>query len=89
MIIVIQCAASKQPGAGHLLSASGKPVDFVADPRVAPADPARVYAKPDDLSDNGISWRGVLRRITKGPPATLLASIQLISSTKTGLIGDS
>ena len=30
MIIVIQCAAMKRSDAGHLLSASGKPVEFVA-----------------------------------------------------------
>jgi hypothetical protein len=60
MIIVIQCAAGKRPGAGHFVSPSGKPVVFVAKPLLAPADPAREYARPDDLSLTGLSWRNVL-----------------------------
>ncbi|MGH7833515.1 MAG: hypothetical protein ACREQK_07710, partial [Candidatus Binatia bacterium] len=36
MIVVIQCAASKCEDAGRLTTASGKPVDFVADPFAAP-----------------------------------------------------
>jgi hypothetical protein len=60
MIIVIQCAASKRLGAGHLVSASGKPVVFVAQPLLAPADPAHEYARPDDLFRTGLSWRRVL-----------------------------
>ena len=36
MIVVIQCAASKRGDAGHLTTASGRPVDFVADPQSAP-----------------------------------------------------
>jgi hypothetical protein len=38
MIVVIQCAASKRPDAGHFLTASGKLVDFVAQPQIAPRD---------------------------------------------------
>ncbi len=60
MIIVIQCAAGKRPGAGYLVSASGKPVVFVAQPLLAPADPAREYARPDGPSLTGLSWRNVL-----------------------------
>lgn len=60
MIIVIQCAGSKRSDAGHLVSPAGKPVIFVANPETAPADDAFVYARPDDLSDNGTSWRAVL-----------------------------
>ena len=37
MIIVIQCAASKQSGSGHLMSSGGKRIVFVADPKAAPA----------------------------------------------------
>jgi hypothetical protein len=62
MIFVIQCASSKRAGAGPLVSASGKPVIFVAEPLAAPSDPAREYARPDDLSDTGVSWRNVLLR---------------------------
>jgi hypothetical protein len=57
MIIVIQCAGRKRSGAGHLLSASAKPIIFVADPGCAPPDPDYEYARPDDLSGRGVSWR--------------------------------
>lgn len=60
MIIVIQCAASKRSDAGHLLSAMGKRIIFVANPEAAPADPAHEYARPDDPSGTGMSWRQVL-----------------------------
>jgi hypothetical protein len=60
MMVVIQCAASKQPEAGHLETAAGTPVRFVADPAAAPTDRAVVYARPDDPSDRGLPWRNVL-----------------------------
>jgi len=60
MIIVIQCAASKRSGARHLVSVTAKPVLFVAEPQAAPADPAHVYARPDDPSGAGMSWRQTL-----------------------------
>lgn len=60
MIIIIQCAASKQSCAGHLVTANGKRVVFVAQPQDATTDPAHAYARPDDLSDTGSSWRDVL-----------------------------
>jgi hypothetical protein len=62
MIVVIQCAGSKRCDAGYLLTASGKPVTFVADARAAAlADPANEYARPDDPSDTGASWRQMLK----------------------------
>jgi hypothetical protein len=67
MIVVIQCAASKRPHAGHLRTARGVPVEFVADPKVAPADPSLAYARSDDLSDDGTSWRQVLLNYNKEP----------------------
>jgi hypothetical protein len=54
---VIQCAARKQPDAGHLRDKDGRPVLFVADPANAPTDPDIVHARPDDISDQGITWR--------------------------------
>ena len=62
MIVVIQCAARKQADAGRLVTADGTPIEFVADPKSAPVDPAHVYARPDDLSDQSVSWRRVLLR---------------------------
>jgi hypothetical protein len=91
MIVVIQCAASKRPGAGHLVSASGKPVDFVADPPAAPADPERIYARPDDPSDEAIPWRRVLLKYnqdTEGNPLGLYPAYQLYENKIYGRLAD-
>ncbi|MDZ4723532.1 MAG: hypothetical protein SGI97_06480 [candidate division Zixibacteria bacterium] len=81
MIAVIQCAASKRTHAGHLFSAGGKPVVFVADPEAAPDDPAHEYARPDDLASNELSWRQELLKyneeVAKGNPLGLLPAYQL------------
>jgi hypothetical protein len=80
MIVVIQCAARKHPAAGHLMTSSGQPVFFVADPQAAPAEPAHVYARPDDRSDEGVSWRHVLLSYNKHPednPLGLYPAYQL------------
>jgi hypothetical protein len=61
VIVVIQCAARKRPGAGHLASSTGVPVTFVANLATAPPVKRGVYARPDDLSDTGTRWRDVLR----------------------------
>ncbi len=53
--IVIQCAASKTPRAGHLRTRDGQRVVFVARPDEAPPEPGVVYARPDDISDHGRS----------------------------------
>jgi hypothetical protein len=60
MIVVIQCAGSKRHDAGRLKTTRGKPVSFVARPDLAPANDSLVYARPDDISDDGRSWREVL-----------------------------
>lgn len=62
MIIVIQCAASKQSDAGHLITSDGKSVKFVAQPELAPSVTSFMYARPDDQSDENISWRQILLR---------------------------
>jgi len=80
MIIVIQCAASKRSGAGYLSSANATPVVFVADPEAAPADPAHEYARPDDPSGTGLSWRQVLLKYNaeaKNNPLGLYPAYQL------------
>ncbi len=61
-IVVIQCAASKRPDAGHLRCGDGRKVMFVAEPDLAPATPGYVYTRPDDRADNGLSWRKDLLR---------------------------
>ena len=60
MIVVIQCAARKRLDAGFLRTKDGRPVHFVGDPVAAPASGSMVYARPDDMSEFGMSWRDVL-----------------------------
>ena len=67
MIIVIQCAASKNRNAGRLMTSSGKPVMFVADPQGAPASHGLVYAHPDDQLDTGVTWRQLLLKYNEHP----------------------
>jgi len=62
VIVVIQCAATKRPGVGHLQSRDGRRVVFVADPLSAPAIDGIVYARPDDQAWGRMSWRDVLLR---------------------------
>lgn len=80
MIVVIQCAASKRTDAGLLRTESGVPVEFVADPQAAPADPSRIYARPDDPAGNGSSWRQLLLAYNQRPegnPLGLLPAYRL------------
>ena len=60
MIIVIQCAATKKPGAGYLISPDGKPVIFVTNPDEAPNNTSCLYARPDDRTENDRTWRDLL-----------------------------
>jgi hypothetical protein len=59
-IVVIQCAGAKRDSAGRLKTTTGKPVFFVARPDLAPHSDSLVYARPDDKSDDGRTWRQVL-----------------------------
>ena len=61
MIVVIQCAKSKQTNAGFLRTPDGKKVLFVNDPRDAPAREGCVHAHPDGTTDTGHTWREKLR----------------------------
>lgn len=62
MIVVIQCAASKQVAAGHLLTRDGRRVMFVAQPNLAPSSDSVLFARPDDASDIEGTWRDELMR---------------------------
>ena len=80
MIGVIQCAATKQTKAGRFRTATGKPVLFVADPSKAPTSADCLYARPDDLSDDGTSWRECVLRYNNAPdpnPLGLLPAFML------------
>jgi hypothetical protein len=72
VIVVIQCAASKNSEAGHLATSSGKLVTFVAHPEIAPHNPGVVYARPDDLLEDGSSWRQFLTRYNENTAANPL-----------------
>lgn len=67
VIVVIQCAAKKCADAGFLKTRDGRKVLFVGNPTVAPRSGDIVYARPDDLSDSGMSWREVLLQYNRGP----------------------
>jgi len=80
MIAIIQCAATKRSDAGNLRRQDGTKVIFVADPAKAPADSEFVYARPDDVSDTGATWRQVLERYNSNPgnnPLGLLRAFEL------------
>ena len=66
MIVVIQCAASKRPQAGRMV-ASGRPVHFVAHPQKAPNISDRIYAHPDDCTEDGSTWRQLVAEYNKNP----------------------
>ena len=79
-MVVIQCAATKRKGAGRLVSASGQRMVFVARPESAPVNIGCVYARPDDPSGNGKSWREILHEYNKRPgdnPLGLYPAYQL------------
>lgn len=79
MIVVIQCAARKNPSAGFLRASSGKRVVFVANPLRAPEDNDVVYAHPDDRDADGFSWREKLVTYNKSSdnPFELVEAISL------------
>ena len=58
MKVVIACAGSKRKNAGRMRTADGKPVEFVAQlNEVANRETDVIYARPDDVSDDGSTWR--------------------------------
>ena len=57
MKVVIQCAARKDPSAGTFRTADGRPVTFLAHPEWAPPITGHALARPDDVSDDGRTWR--------------------------------
>src|ERR1700729_1347462 len=91
MMVVIQCAASKRAGAGHLVSGSGKPFVFVAEPQDPPADRAHVYPRPDDPSGEGTSWRQALVKYNeeaRANPLCLYPAWQLYENKTYGRLVD-
>lgn len=80
MVVVIQCAASKKDNAGYLQTPNGMPVMFVAHPEYAPDNGAYIYKQPDNIADNGNSWRNLLVEYNTHPhenPCKLLRAYKL------------
>jgi hypothetical protein len=80
VIVVIQCAGSKRKNAGFLKTQDGRPVTFVAHPEFAPPAASCVYARPDDASDAGGTWRDRLLAYNANPgtnPLGLLPAFEL------------
>ena len=71
-IVVIQCAASKQPSAGHLRRDDGRRMIFVAQPNLAPENADYIYARPDGRVDTDLSWRQQLLVYNREPADNLL-----------------
>jgi hypothetical protein len=87
MNVVIQCAASKRSNAGHMRRRDGTPVMFVADPAHAPRASDLVYARPDDLGDDGRTWRAALLEYNRSPgsnPLKLLPAFELYENPAYG-----
>ena len=83
MIVVILCAAKKDPNAGRLRTPNGRNVLFVARPDVAPVRSDIVYARPDDLTEGGKSWRTLLLEYNANPgnnPLGLLPAWRLYAN---------
>lgn len=84
MNIVLVCAAGKEPHAGYLRQQDGQKVKFVADPDNAPRTESYVYARPDDISDVGVSWAETLHQYNETPednPLGLLQAWELYSNS--------
>ena len=85
MKLVIQCAGKKEPSAGSLQTSDGRRVHFVAHPNEPGQGEDRFYARPDDLSDDGRTWR---ERLLSYNAALSANPLGLLPAYRTGLRGD-
>ena len=75
MIVAMQCAGKKMPGAGCMRSADGQKVLFVGHPEAAPRK-GFLYAHPDDDSGMGATWRTLLLRYNETPVGNFLGLLR-------------
>ena len=64
---------------------------FVADPDAAPGGVSHAYARPDDVSDTGASWRTMLCEYNSVPrdnPHELLPAWRLYENPIYGLLAE-
>ena len=90
MIVVIQCAATKNR-AGRFKTEDGRDILFVADPTRAPAGKGVVYKRPDDPAGSGLSYREELvkyNRLPGGNPLGLLPAWKLYTNPVYTELGD-
>lgn len=67
MNIVIQCAAKKDPDAGYWRTGHGRDVFFIAHPAAATHSNKLIYARPDDISPDRVSWRSLVWKYNETP----------------------
>ena len=83
MKVVIQCASSKEPGAGHFRAPDGRRVGFVAHPELAPPDepPARAARRPRPRRVRDVAGSGRrVRRVPRRQPYGLYPAFRLYSN---------
>lgn len=91
MKIVIQCAGRKNCNAGRFGTKERQLVVFVAHPELAPATANQLYARPDDVSDFGGTWRDQLLEYNakkNGNPLGLLPAYRLYDNAAYGSLVD-
>ena len=62
---VIQCAGTKRSDAGYFVADDGRKVLFVADPATAPESQPLRYARPDDETPAGHTYRERLEQYNR------------------------
>lgn len=79
MKIIIQCAGGKKEFAGYMKDSDGNTVKFVAHPELSEPEDNVIFAKPDDIANDGVSWRKHLIAYNKQGenPLSLLPAHQL------------
>ena len=83
MRVVIQCAGDKRSWAGRMKTDDGRSLRFVAHPEEVAAEAGLAYARPDDVSENGETWRERVRAYNANPegnPLELLPAYRLYSN---------
>lgn len=85
MKLVIQCAATKTPTGPNagFKSEDNRTIRFVANPQLAPSNSRHAYARPDDVANNGETWRQRLLRYNREErdnPQGLLPAFKLYSN---------
>jgi hypothetical protein len=90
MIVVIQCAASKDRDAGYFAAPDGRSIIFVADPELAPEDSSYIYARPDDHINDDATWRELVLSYNKtnSNPQGLFPAYRLYKNLAYGRLVD-